>query len=168
MTDIFAAPSPAPDPTVALIAQDDLHLLAAVGRARITSWLLQIGYAQRTELARHVSLLQLLQMLLLQLACSVRGVSSACCSPWPSPVVPRHRYPSHRRPRRPPPAKCRGNEVGAKMTGSSSDFSSRTCASTAVPRKLAFGACSRGSVCAWATTTSSTPRAATKRKTRKC
>ena len=74
-------------------------------------------------------------------------------------------YP-HRRPRRPPPAKCRGNEVGAKMTGSSSDFSSRTCASTAVPRKLAFGACSRGSLCAWATTTSSTPRAATKEQRR--
>ena len=40
------------------------------------------------------------------------------------------------------------------MTGSISDFASRTCASTTVPRELAFGACSRGSVCAWATTTS--------------
>ena len=35
------------------------------------------------------------------------------------------------------------------MTGSSSDFSSRTYASVAVPRELAFGASSRGSVCAW-------------------
>ena len=79
LTDIFAAPSPAPDPTVALIAQDDLHLLAAVGRARITSWLLQIGYAQRTELARHVSLLQLLQALLLQLcaACAASALPAA-------------------------------------------------------------------------------------------
>ena len=56
----------------------------------------------------------------------------------------------------PPPPKCSGNEEGAKMTGSISDFASRTCASTTVPRELAFGACSRGSVCAWATTTSST------------
>ena len=56
----------------------------------------------------------------------------------------------------PPPPKCSANEEGAKMTGSISDFASRTCASTTVPRELAFGACSRGSVCAWATTTSST------------
>ena len=35
------------------------------------------------------------------------------------------------------------------MTGSSSDFSSRTYASVAVPRELAFGASSCGSVCAW-------------------
>ena len=115
----------------------DLRLWRQRVEARITSWLLQIGYAHRTELARHVSLLLLLQTLL-QLARSVRGVSSACCSPWPSPVVPRHRYPSHRRPRRPPPAKCRGNEVGAKMTGSISDFWSGTYASVAVPRELAL------------------------------
>jgi hypothetical protein len=65
--------------------------------SRITSWLLQIGYAHCTEQARHASLLLLLQTLLLYLARSVRGISSTCCSPWPSPVVPRHCYP-HRRP----------------------------------------------------------------------
>ena len=162
MTDIFAAPSPAPDPTVALIAQDDLHLLATAGRIEdhFMASADRVRATHRTGAPRFSAAAAASASA--ATVCSVRGVSSACCSPWPSPVVPRHRYPSHRRPRRPPPAKCRGNEVGAKMTGSSSDFSSRTCASTAVPRKLAFGACSRGSVCAWATTTSSTPRAATK------
>ena len=35
------------------------------------------------------------------------------------------------------------------MTDSIFDFKSRTYASTIVPRELALGACSRGSVCAW-------------------
>ena len=35
------------------------------------------------------------------------------------------------------------------MTGSISDFWSRTYASVAVPRELALAACSCGSVCAW-------------------
>ena len=46
----------------------------------------------------------------------------------------------------PPPPKCSGNEEGAKMTGSISDFWSRTYASVAVPRGRASGAGSRGIV----------------------
>ena len=104
-----------------------------------------VGYAHRTEPARHVSLLPLLQIILLQLARSVRGVSSACCSPWPSPVVPRHCYPLTAV-LSPPPPKYSGNEEGAKMTGSIFDFASRTCASTTVPRELALGAGSSGMI----------------------
>jgi len=106
---------------------------------------LQFGYAHRTESARHVSLLPLLQMLLLQLSRSVCGASSGCCSPWPSPVVPRHCYPLTAV-LSPPPPKYSGNEEGAKMTGSISDFASRTCASTIVPRELALGAGSSGMI----------------------
>ena len=106
---------------------------------------LQFGYAHRTESARHVSLLPLLQMLLLQLARSVCGASSACCSPWPSPVVPRHCYPLTAV-LSPPPPKYSGNEEGAKMTGSISDFAGRTCASTIMPRELALGAGSSGMI----------------------
>ena len=126
---------------------------------------LQIGYAHRTEFGRTSP--------------CCRWRKCCCCSPRAScaasTLLAAFRGRRLRAPRHcctltalPPPPKCSGNEEGAKMTGSISDFASRTCASTTVPRELAFGACSRGSVCAWATTTSSTPRDARRRKTRKC
>ena len=82
---------------------------------------------------------------LLQVARIVCGVSPAHGSPPPLPSSASPLLPSHRRLLATPPAYS-VNEEGAKMTGSISAFSSRTCASVAVPRGRASGAGSRGIV----------------------
>ena len=147
LTDSIAVPSLAPDPTVTLIAQDDLHLWLQTPLA----WIISSPCSSGTRIAPNRRATFLCCRCCKRSSCNSRAACAA--SALLAALLGRRLsclacYP-HRRPRRPPPAKCRGNEVGAKMTGSISDFWSGTYASVAVPRELAFGASSRGSVCAW-------------------
>ena len=121
------------------MAQDDLHLLATAGRIEdhFMASADRVRALHRTGAPRfsaaaaaNAAAVSGAQRARRQL-CLLLSLAVACrASPLPC-------YP-HRRPRRPPPAKCRGNEVGAKMTGSISDFWSGTYASVAVPRELAL------------------------------
>ena len=133
---------------VALIAQDDLpiwHL--AVDQYRARRFCTPSRLATRLSVGIRAAVCTLLsQVPLLQVARIVCGVSPARCSPPPllssaSPLLP-----SHRRLLATPRPAYSANEEGAKMTGSISAFSSRTCASVTVPRGRASGAGSRGIV----------------------
>ena len=145
MTKINSAPSLVPDPTVALIAQDDLHLWRQTPRAWISSSpcsrvrashrtcaprfsaaaAADYPPATRAQRARR----QLCLLLSLAIACR----APRHCCPLTAVLSP-------------PPPKYSGNEEGAKMTGSIFDFASRTCASATVPRELALGAGSSGMI----------------------
>ena len=143
MTDSIAVPSLAPDPTVTLIAQDDLHLWLQTPLAWIiSSPCNRVRASHRTCTPRFSATAdandppaisaqrarrQLCRLLSLAIACR----APRHCCPLTAVLSP-------------PPPKYSGNEEGAKMTGSIFDFASRTCASTTVPRELALGAGSSG------------------------
>ena len=115
--------------------------MASAGRARITSWLCRSGTriapnlvarlpaAAGANVAAAARAHRARRQLCLLLSVAVAFVRLATDCPLTA---------------LPPPPKCSGNEEGAKMTGSISDFASRTCASTTVPRELALGAGSSG------------------------
>ena len=143
LTDSIAVPSLAPDPTVTLIAQDDLHLWLQTPLAWIiSSPCNRVRASHRTCTPRFSATAdandppaisaqrarrQLCRLLSLAIACR----APRHCCPLTAVLSP-------------PPPKYSGNEEGAKMTGSIFDFASRTCASTTVPRELALGAGSSG------------------------
>ena len=143
LTKIISVPSPVPDPTVALIAQDDLHLWLQTPLAWIiSSPCNRVRASHRTCTPRFSATAdandppaisaqrarrQLCRLLSLAIACR----APRHCCPLTAVLSP-------------PPPKYSGNEEGAKMTGSIFDFASRTCASATVPRELALGAGSSG------------------------